>query len=272
MKVFFLLLAMVSIHLAVGCMASSAGSESRRAETNSAEVVLERLKKQTAELKSYQSQIEYRFSQPLFESETLRKGVLYYQRSDGKSALRINFQTLKQDEEEEQKYIEQYIFDGVWLTHIDYQIKEIKRYQKAEPNEPVDAFELASENFPIIGFSKVEDLKKEFEIGLVERQEDEAKDFIQLHLKVKMDSIYKDDYTSIDFWIDKKLYLPAKIVAATTEEDTYEIKLIDAKVNKWIDKKVFEIKMPDDFGVEITPLKENKKKTDQELTRNLDMD
>jgi len=272
MKVFFLLLAMVSIHLAVGCMASSAGSESRRAETNSVEVVLEGLKKQTAKLKSYQGQIEYKFSQPLFESETLRKGVLYYQRSDGKSALRINFQTLKQDDEEEQKCIEQYVFDGVWLTHINYQTKEVERYQKAEPNEPVDAFELASENFPIIGFSKVEDLKKEFEIGLAEQQGSEAEDFIQLHLKVKPDSIYKDGYTSIDFWIDKKLYLPAKIVAIATEEDIYEIKLLDVKVNKQIDKKVFDVKIPEGFGVEITPLKENKKKTDQELTRNLDMD
>jgi outer membrane lipoprotein-sorting protein len=224
------------------------------------EMVLERLKKQTAELKSYQSQIEYKFSQPLLESETLKKGVLYYQKSDGKSALRMNFQTLKQDEEEEQKYIEQYIFDGVWLTHIDYQIKEVKRYQRAEPNEPVNAFELVSENFPIIGFSKVEDLKKEFEIGLVKQQGGQAKEFIQLHLKVKADSIYKDDYTSIDFWVDKELYLPAKIVAVSTEEDIYEIKFLQPKVNKKIDEKVFELKMPDGFNVETEPLKEKGQK------------
>ena len=259
MKVFFLLLATASTCLAVGCAGSLAGSEAEGADTNSVEVVLERLKKQTAELKSYQGQIEYKFSQPLLESETLRKGVLYYQRSDGKSALRINFQTLKQDEEEEQKYIEQYIFDGVWLTHIDYQIKEVKRYQKAEPNEPVDAFELVGENFPIIGFGKVEDLKKEFEIGLVEQQGGGAKDFIQLHLKVKADSIYKDDYTSIDFWIDKKLYLPAKIVAVSTEEDIYEIKFLQPKVNEKINMKVFDFKVPDGFGKpEIIPLKEKK--------------
>jgi len=263
-KVFSLLLAIAEICWAGGEVGNLASSEAERADANSVakpqvEVVLERLKKQTAELKSYQSQIEYRFSQPLLESETLKKGVLYYQRSEGKSALRINFQSLKQDEEEEQKYIEQYIFDGIWLTHIDYQIKEVKRYQKAEPNEPVDAFELASENFPIIGFSKVEDLKKEFEIGLVEQQGVEAKNFIQLHLKVKADSTYKDDYKSIDFWIDKELYLPAKIVAVSTEEDIYEIKFLQPKVNKKIDEKVFEFKMPQGFNIEIEPLKTNKK-------------
>ncbi len=262
MKVFLLLLiAAYTCLSAGGCTESIAGSEVELTNNNSTakpqiEVVLEKLKKQTTELKSYSSQIQYKFSQPLLESETLRKGVLYYQRSNGKSLLRINFQTLKQDDEEEHKYIEQYIFDGVWLTHIDYQIEEVKRYQKAEPNKPVDAFELVGENFPIIGFGNVEDLEKEFEIELVGQQGGEAEDFIQLHLKVKTDSIYKDDYNSIDFRIDKKLYLPVKIVAFTTEEDIYEINLLDVKVNKHIDQKVFAIKIPEDFGLEVNPLKQ----------------
>jgi outer membrane lipoprotein-sorting protein len=258
MRAFFLLLVTVSTCLAGGCTENLTGCEAKGTHANSVEMVLEQLKKQTAELKSYSSRIEYKFSQPLLESETLRKGVLYYQRSDGKSALRINFQTLKQDDEEEQRYIEQYIFDGVWLTHIDYQIKEVKRYQKAEPNGPVDAFELVSENFPIIGFTKVEELKKEFEIRLIRQQGGEVENSIHLHLKVKADSTYKD-WPSIDFWVDKELYLPAKIVAVSTEEDIYEIKLLGPKVNKEIDKKVFEIKIPEGFGVEITPLNKKQK-------------
>jgi outer membrane lipoprotein-sorting protein len=271
-KVFSLSVVTMGVCL-VSCLAEQTDSNSMAKPQ--VEMVLERLKKQTIELKSYQSQIEYKFSQPILESETLRKGVLYYQKSEGKlagaepgaarSVLRMDFQTLKQDEEQEQKYIEQYIFDGVWLTHIDYQIKEVKRYQKTEPNEPVDAFELVSENFPIIGFSKAEDLKKEFEIGLVEQKpsvipaQAGIQDFIQLHLKVKADSVYKDDYTSIDFWVDKELYLPAKIVAVSTEEDIYEIKFLQPKVNKKIDEKVFGFKIPDGFNVETEPLKEKSK-------------
>jgi len=254
-KVAFILLSTVGICWAGGCTESLGISQPKRTDANSVETVLKQLNRKTAELKSYQCQIEYRFSQLLLESEALRKGVLYYEKSDGKSALRINFQTLKQDDEEEQKYIEQYIFDGVWLTHIDYQIKAVKRYQQAEPNEPVDAFELARRNFPIVGFSETEDLKSEFEINLVEQQGGEAEDFVRLHLKVKPDSIYKDDYTSIDFWIDKKLHLPAKIVAISTEEDIYQIKLLGVKVNEELDKKVFEVKIPRGFGKpEIIPL------------------
>ncbi|MHC4458394.1 MAG: LolA family protein [Planctomycetota bacterium] len=257
-KLVFILLACINTCWAGGCVESLAPqAEKPKADVNCVEKVLRELKQRTQELKSYHCRVEYLFSQPLLESETLRKGVLYYQKRDGKSKLRINFKTLKEDDEKEQKYIEQYIFDGVWLTHIDYQIKHVQKRQLAEPNEPVDAFELASQNFPIIGFSKVEDLKKEFEIKLIELEGKEKDAFIKMNLEVKPDSIYKDDYTSIDFWIDKRLNLPAKIIAVTTEEDIYEIKLLKPKVNKKIDKKVFEAKIPKGFGEpEIIPLKE----------------
>ena len=253
-KIAVVMLGIAGICRAGGCVKSLDACSAECADANSVEVILGRLNQAASVLKSYQGRVEYRFSQPILESQTLRKGVLYFAKCGEKSKLRINFQTLKQDDEKEQKYVEQYIFDGVWLTHIDYQIKEVKRRQLAEPNEPVDGFELARRNFPIIGFSKTEDLEKEFEIEL--QEESGPSEFIKLHLKVKPDSIYKDDYTSIDFWIDKKINLPTKIVAVSTEEDIYEIRLLEAKVNEGIDKKVFETKVPEGFGEEIIPLKE----------------
>ena len=167
---------------------------------------------------------------------------MYYVRFGDKSALRINFETLKQDDEDEQKYIEQYLFDGVWLTHIDYQMKQVKRYQQAR------------RNFPIVGFSRAEDLKKDFEIKLVDQNQQIQMRSVQLHLKTRTDSAYRDDYISIDFWIDRELNLPAKIVATSTEEDIYQIRLLEPKVNKEIDTKVFEYNIPKDFSVQTTPL------------------
>lgn len=249
-KIFFLLLYTIGTSQAAGCAAGKSGCRSESPEAGSIATILRQLRDATAGLKSYQCRIEYLFSQPLFESQTLRKGVLYYQRTGDKSALRINFETLKQDDEEEQKYIEQYLFDGLWLTHINYQMKQVKLYQQAEPNEPVNAFDLARRNFPIIGFAAAEDLEKDFEIELVEPTQGKAEHFVQLHLKVKPGSVYKDDYKSVDFWIDKKLNLPAKIVATSTEEDIYQIRLLEPKINKKIDRKIFECKIPEGFGVE----------------------
>lgn len=256
-KLLIILAATVNVCWAGGCTKTLTDCGAKKKGANSVDTVLKNLREESAKLKSYEGRIEYLISQPLFESQSLRKGVLYYQKSDKRSKLRINFETLKQDDEEEEKYIQQYIFDGVWLTEIDYQIEQVKRYQQAEPNKPIDAFELARRNFPIIGFGETEDLKKEFEIELVEQQGSKADGFIHLQLKVKPDSTYKDDYTSIDFWIDKKLGLPAKIVATSTEEDIYQIEFVNPKVNERIGKKVFDFEIPKGFGEEIIPLKKS---------------
>ena len=266
---------------ASGCTETSKKPQQEIPKDDPLSIVLERLNKTTSGLKSYQSQVEYKFSQPLLESESLRKGVLYYTRSDGKSALNITFNTLKQDDEKEQKYVERYIIldganlthpdyelKGIWLAHLDYQIKEAKYYQLAEPNDPnksTDVFDLASRNLPMLGFSKTEDLKKQFDVKLVEQKIAGSENFIQVHLKVKPNSIYKDDYFTIDFWIDEKLGLPVKVVSVKSEpkppfRDIEEIKLLKPKVNKGIDKKVFDVKIPKDFGEpQVTPLERRKK-------------
>ena len=274
-KVALVLLLTVSNCWAGGCKESLAAQQPEKVKPDPVEAVLKQLNQKTAKLKSYEGRIEYEVNQPLFETKTLRKGVLYYARFDNKKTkLRINFQTLKQDDEKEQKYIEQFIFDGVWLTQLDYQIKTVRCHQLAEPNKPVDAFELASKNLPIIGFAKIKDLKKQFEIKLIEPQKEHTtvipakagiQQFVHLHLKVKPDSVYKDDYTHIDFWIDKKLGLPTKVVAVSTEPeppfgDITEIKFLKPKVNKKLDKKVFDFKIPRGFGKpEIIPLKKKSK-------------
>ena len=162
--------------------------------------VLEQLNEKTSELKSFQCRIEYKYIQKLLESESLHKGVLYYSRTGKKSALRINFETLKQEDEDEQKYMEQYIFldgsrlsgsdyefKGIWLVHLDYEGEEARYRQLAEPNDPneaFDVFDLASRNLPILGFSKVNDLKKEFDVKLIEQKEGESEDFIQVRLRI----------------------------------------------------------------------------------------
>jgi len=232
----------------------------QKAKPDPVDAVLKRLNDKTLQLKYYEGKIEYKTIQPLYDSESIRKGDLYYAKFGKKSKLRINFQTLKQDDEKQEKYIEQYIFDGMWLTQINYQIKAVRKYQLAEPNKPVDAFDVASNNIPLIGFTKTENLKKQFDVTLVAQKKGKPTTFFQLHLKVKPNSTYKDDYVSLDFWIDKKLGLPTKIMALSTEEDIYEIRLLKPKINKKIAEKVFDFKIPKGFGEpEIIPLKKKGK-------------
>jgi len=220
------------------------------------EKILKDLGKKTAKLTSYKGKIKYIFRQPLLDSRTVREGMIYYHKSEKTSMLRINFTSLKQDDEPKQKYREYYIFDGVWLTRIDYQVKSVQKRQMTEPNQPEDAFELARRHFPIIGFGKNEQLKKQFEIKLLPREKKGDTELIHLHLKVKPESIYTEDYKSLDFWIDTSHGLAVKTIAYTTEQDVYEICFSDAVINKKLDTDVFNYKVPESFGEpEVIPLK-----------------
>ena len=223
-------------------------------DANEVEAAITHLQEKAAQLKSYQARVDYVVRQPLLDSQQRRKGLLYYLKADQRSHLRIDFQTLQQDEERQQKYMEQFLFDGVWLSHIDHQIERVERRQFTEPNQPIDAFALASRHVPVLGFSKIRDLRKQFDVTLVTDPEGGETTFRHLHLTVKPDSVYRDDYVTIDFWIDKKVGLPTKVVAVTTEEDVHEIRLIDSKVNAPIEPKTFQIDVPKGFRVDVIPL------------------
>lgn len=222
----------------------------------SMECILKRLQRSAADLTSYRCKLDYVFRQPLLESQTRQKGVLYYAEFDERSYLRINFHTFQQDDEAEQAYRQEFVFDGVWLWRIDYQTESAERRQMSEPNKPLDAFALASRQVPMLGFSKMADLEKQFDIELVPEEQTPPPALHHLHLKVKPDSVYRDDYVTIDFWIEKKLGLPAKVVAVTTEQDDCEIKLLEPKVNEGIDKSVFEPNIPVGFSMETIPLED----------------
>lgn len=226
-------------------------------DANSVEVVLAELQERAAALTSYQSKLDYIVRQPLLESQARRKGVLYYAKFDTRSYLRIDFHTLQYDEETEQEYREHYLFDGVWLTYVNHQGRSVQRQQMTEPNEPLDAFSLVSRRVPILGFSQVEDLQNQFEIELLSTGEAADSCLRHLRLHVKPDSMYRDDYTTIDFQIDRKQGLPTKVVAVTSERDVHEITLINARINPEVSKSVFDLDIPSDFSVETVPLDRN---------------
>lgn len=152
----------------------------------------------------------------MLESQRATHGhPLYYARFDDRSYLRIDFNTLQYDQEKEQKYREQYLFDGVWLTYISHEGRSVQRQQMAEPNEPVDA---AGEPRPDSRLLQDRGLPEtvRHRTGPAHRG-DLARKGRHLHMTVKPDSVYKDDYAMIDFLIDDTSRLPTRVVAVTTE-------------------------------------------------------
>ncbi len=241
------------------CVATA--PQDKPAGTLTLDEILAKLRQRTRDIKSYQAEIEYLFIQEpdLLDSRTLRKGFIYYQKDGDKSRLRVNFNTIQQDDGRERKRLEQFLFDGVWLTKVDHELQTIDLYQQAQEDDPQDVFEYISHNFPIVGFSSTETLRQQFDISIKDQPTDPSKP-IQLHLQVKRDSVYKDDYRDIDFSIDGRSWLPLRIVTRSTQEDVYDIQFLNAAVNKNLKNSIFVIETPKSFSKNIHPLQKDRER------------
>lgn len=220
------------------------------------EEILSKMNTAAKKLESFQAKLSYLVIQDpdLLNSSTLQNGVLYYQKTDSGSKLRIRFDDMKQDDFEPVEQREEYLFDGVWLTRINYKLQQVDIYQQAPQDKPIGVFELISHNFPLIGFSNINAIKNDFEISLAPKTGD-PNEFACLLLKVKKDSEFMKDYEKINIWLDKDLYLPEKIAAYTRQGDEHYIEFKDMKMNKKLENAVFDVETPPDFRKNIEPLK-----------------
>lgn len=62
------------------------------------------------------------------------------------------------------------------------------------------------------------------------------------------------DYKKVNIWVDKNLFLPAKVVAYTRQGDEYHIEFKDMEMNKKLENAVFEVEKPAHFRKNIEPL------------------
>jgi hypothetical protein len=221
------------------------------------EEILLKMNNATKNLKSCQAKLSYLFIQDpdLLDSKTLQNGMLYYQENSGRSQLRIRFDDIKQEDFEPENRREEFLFDGVWLSRIDFKLKQIDRYQKAPEDKPIGVFDLISHSFPLVGFSNIEQLKKDFDISLPERP-NESNTSIHLFLSVKGGSKYENEYKKIDFTADGGTYMPQQIVAYSSQGDIYDIQFTEFKINKKLKNAVFTIETPPDFRKNVERLEE----------------
>ncbi len=220
------------------------------------DTILEKIADVSKNLKTIESDLSYLTIQDpdIVESKTLQTGKLYYLKENDRSYLRIRFDQLKQDDFPAEKSVEDYYFDGVWLTKVDYKLEQVNLYQQAPEDKPVDVFELINDRFPLIGFSGSETLKKDFSVSIVDASADDPNEPIQLLLDVKEDSRYRDDYKKVDFWLDKGSYLPLRVKAHSTQGDIYDVRFSDMNINKKLKNAVFKIETPSGFRQNVEAL------------------
>jgi len=208
------------------------------ADANDVTKTIEKLNQTTANLKNLTSEIEYTHAQPLFETQTVRTGEIFYCKDANNAFLRINFKTLKQDQSKEQNNKEEYIFDGKKLTRIDYQSKSVVTQQYATDNNSIEPFELVQDYFPIVGLTKPQEITQDFNaisIGNV------------LNLVPKENSRFFNTYKQVNITINQDINFPILFTTSTTDSEEITIKLNKIELSKPVKREVFDFQIPSDF-------------------------
>jgi len=237
-KVKILILSCVLLFLQQSCLA---GEPNDPAQINN---IIEKLNRTANNLANLSAKIEYTHAQPLFETQTIRTGKLFYAKDANNSLLRINFLTIKQDDSAQQNYREDYIFDGIKMTKIDYQSKSATSEQLAKENK-IEPFELVQNYFPIIGFAKPDELTEQFDIKL--QQKTGKQNFDTLLLIPKESSGFFKTYKQVEIKIDSKNFLPNDFFALTCEDEKITIRLTQIDTSIAVKRDVFDIVIPADF-------------------------
>jgi hypothetical protein len=199
---------------------------------------IEKLNSAVGKLRQLTAQIDYTHAQPLFETQTVRTGKVFYVKDTNFTALRINFMTIKQDTSEKQNYREDYIFDGKKITKIDYQGKSATTEQIAK-DKPIEPFELVQDYFPIIGLAKPDEMTEQFNITVSKNT---------LRLIPKENSKFFKTYKQIDVVINPSNFLPFDFTAQTSDDEKITIKLTQIETSKAAEKSVFDVAVPADFA------------------------
>jgi outer membrane lipoprotein-sorting protein len=144
-----------------------------------------------------------------------------------------------------------YIFDGAWLTKIDYPLKEVTRIQTAPANKRLKAIELFSDMIPVSVFTDSSKLLAEYEVKLV--SECEAGAVISLKPKKKVSA----ELLTIE--LNKTNGLFTKITTTLKDGGKNTLSFSNLKLNELLQKERFNAETPAGFTENINPREEEKR-------------
>ena len=237
-----------------GCLAATPDpNQPVDPSTLSLEQIVQHVQTAGRKLTTYRADLVYEVNQPELETCMIRTGSMMARRDPNQSWLRVEFDTLQQDDLPREQAKEVFVFDGIWLTDLNYDAKSVTQRQMTPVDKPTDAFELASQSMPLIGFTDMKELTEHCDLARIELTDHPQ--WVGLLLKVKPESDYSKDYTQLTFEIDPVHWLPAKVVALAPVGDIHTIEFKSPQLNGPIEKTAFLVQTPAGFGKpEVIPL------------------
>ena len=175
-----------------------------------------------------------------------RTGAVYYQAAAGETPakFRIHFEDLKLGDGPTTRNVEDFVFDGYWLTVRKKRIKQMTRYQVVPPGGKVPPMELGKGPFPVPFGQKAEAMLKHFTATTRKPVKSDPADTDYLKLVTRPSPTRSTNLVWVEMWVARETGLPVKIVAADKSENITTVDFKKIKTPKSFAKKIFDLPRP----------------------------
>ncbi|MFA5864289.1 MAG: hypothetical protein WC975_06335 [Phycisphaerae bacterium] len=235
--------------------ATSQPAATQAAISPQVDTILDRLEKAGDAIKDLGANVNHELYQIIPDDRQVKRGLIRYRAAaNGKNArFMIYFDTLiHEDLKINQK--EWFCFDGRWLREIREQTRTAIDREVVAPDEKVDPFKLGEGPFPLPFGQKKADILRNFNVTWVKPEQTDPPASDHLILIPKPQTKFTKRYEKLEFWVDKKLNLPARIVSRDRHSNIITANFKDLKTNTGIPNNQLWIDVPKDYGHQVEPL------------------
>jgi outer membrane lipoprotein-sorting protein len=174
--------------------------------------VLDELHDRGGTLKEFTADISEADSDTIMGNTTTKTGKVWYQvKPGGDVRLHLLFDKKQVGQRPAHEERREYLLNNGWIIDRDYPGMIETNRQVSQPGEKVNLFELGKGPLPLpIGQDK-KDVHEQFDVTLVPPAKDDPPNTVHMQLKPKAGTDLARKFTTLDFWIDRKLAMPIRI-------------------------------------------------------------
>ena len=182
------------------------------------ESILERIEDRGAGVNDLRCRVIYMVEDRIADDKVIREGEILYKKKEPNPVFMITF-TKTIQEGTVSRLKSWWLFDGRWLYEAKQRSKSIIKRDLAPSGERIDLFDLEKAPFPIPFGQKKDKILANFDVRLGPGGANAPPDTDHLICTPKPEGRFAKDYTKVEFFVDRSLNLPTKIVMTENPPD-----------------------------------------------------
>ncbi|MCH8147894.1 MAG: hypothetical protein IH987_07850 [Planctomycetes bacterium] len=199
------------------------GSQAAKRAAPSVEEILTRLEKRSDGLKDIRCKIHFVVDDTMDLTKQTKDGRILLLMGEPNPKFMIHFEKSRQGGVLGKR--EWYLFDGRWLHEAIERIEQVTKREITRPGEKRDFFDIETAPIPLPFGQKKEKILKNFTVTWIPPVDGDPENCDHLTCIPKPDSPVARRYDTLDFFIDRAVHLPRRIVITSSEG--MEIKTAD---------------------------------------------